>query len=162
MAIKTTGQFGEYAVASELCRRGLIATTFTRNMPGFDILALKLNKEAIKSFKIQVKTIKSGEWSLDAKTFLEFDENKFEKGIQKIKSKKNLDNTDFFVFVKMVSVRDKDKFYILKTSDIQQIIYDDYKSFLESIKGKRNPRTTHIAIKERYIKKFENNWKILS
>jgi hypothetical protein len=33
-----TKQLGEYLVAAELSRRGFIATTFTGNVPHFDIL----------------------------------------------------------------------------------------------------------------------------
>ena len=36
---KLVGQTGEYLVASELSRRGLIATTFTGNVPHYDIIA---------------------------------------------------------------------------------------------------------------------------
>ena len=33
------GATGEYLVAAELCRCGLIATTFTGNVPFYDIIA---------------------------------------------------------------------------------------------------------------------------
>ena len=36
---KLVGQAGEYLVASELSRRGLIATIFTGNVPHYDIIA---------------------------------------------------------------------------------------------------------------------------
>jgi len=36
---KLVGQTGEYLVAAELLRRGLIATTFTGNVPHYDIIA---------------------------------------------------------------------------------------------------------------------------
>ena len=36
---KLVGQTGEYLVAAELSRRGLIATTFTGNVPYYDIIA---------------------------------------------------------------------------------------------------------------------------
>ncbi len=36
---KLVGQAGEYLVAAELSRRGLIATTFTGNVPHYDIIA---------------------------------------------------------------------------------------------------------------------------
>jgi hypothetical protein len=36
---KLVGQTGEYLVAAELSRRGLIATTFTGNVPDYDIIA---------------------------------------------------------------------------------------------------------------------------
>lgn len=34
-----TKQVGEYLVAAEVCRRGFIATTFTGNVPHYDIIA---------------------------------------------------------------------------------------------------------------------------
>jgi hypothetical protein len=33
---KLLGAAGEYLIAAELCRRGLIATTFTGNVPFYD------------------------------------------------------------------------------------------------------------------------------
>ena len=36
---KLVGQAGECLVAAELSRRGLIATTFTGNVPHYDIIA---------------------------------------------------------------------------------------------------------------------------
>lgn len=36
---KIVGQTGEYLVAAELGRRGLIATAFTGNVPHYDIIA---------------------------------------------------------------------------------------------------------------------------
>ncbi len=37
--IQLTKMIGEYLVYAELCRRGLLATTFTENVPEFEILA---------------------------------------------------------------------------------------------------------------------------
>jgi len=37
--MQLTKQVGEYLVAAEVCRRGLIATTFTGNVPHYDIIA---------------------------------------------------------------------------------------------------------------------------
>ena len=38
---KLVGQTGEYLVTAELSRRGLIATTFTGNVPHYDIRTRK-------------------------------------------------------------------------------------------------------------------------
>jgi len=37
--MQLTKMIGEYLVCAELCRRELLATTFTGNVPEFDILA---------------------------------------------------------------------------------------------------------------------------
>lgn len=48
-----TKQVGEYLVSAELCRRGFVATTFTGNIPEFDMLAVNGSNETIP---LQVKT----------------------------------------------------------------------------------------------------------
>ncbi len=53
------GQAGEYLVAAELSRRGLIATTFTGNVPHYDIIA---SDEQGRHVSVQVKTARSGSW----------------------------------------------------------------------------------------------------
>ena len=54
---KLVGQTGEYLVAAELSRRGLIATTFTGNVPHYDIIA---SGEDGRHVSVQVKTIGGG------------------------------------------------------------------------------------------------------
>jgi hypothetical protein len=62
-----TKQIGEYLVAAELCRRGLIATTFSGNVPDFDLVA---TNKVFKTIPIQVKAISQGAWQLDANKFI--------------------------------------------------------------------------------------------
>lgn len=50
-------QIGEYLVACELARRGLVVATFSGNVPDFDIIATDFKGS---SCPIQVKTIKGG------------------------------------------------------------------------------------------------------
>lgn len=160
MPIKTTGQFGEYAVAAELSRRGFIATTFTRNMPGFDILAL--SQQTNKSCRVQVKTVKSGEWSINAKNYVEFDQELFKQGIQKLIGMANVDWTDYIVFVKM-NDQAADDYFILDLVSLQQIIHDKYGNFLKRVNGRRprNCETTHCSIDINDIKEFQDNWESL-
>jgi len=61
-----TGQIGEYLVAAELCRRGFFSTTFTVNIPHYDIIA---SENTGKHIPIQVKAINSGSWQLNMKKF---------------------------------------------------------------------------------------------
>ncbi len=51
---KLVGQTGDYLVASELSRRGLIATTFTGNVPHYDIIA---SNDKGKHISVQVKNV---------------------------------------------------------------------------------------------------------
>jgi hypothetical protein len=72
-----TGVAGEYFVAAELSRRGLVATLTLRNTRGIDILAS--NADATKSVGIQVKTCQGTrpEWILTAKAEVDIAENLF-------------------------------------------------------------------------------------
>src|SRR5262249_39805385 len=54
-----TKQTGEYLVAAELSRRGLIATTFTGNVPHYDIIA---SNEHGKHVSVQVKASRGSSW----------------------------------------------------------------------------------------------------
>jgi len=56
---KLVGQTGEYLIAAELCRRGLLATTFTGNVPDYDIIA---STEKGKHISVQVKTTSGPSW----------------------------------------------------------------------------------------------------
>ena len=56
---KLVGQTGEYLVAAELSRRGLIATTFTGNVPHYDIIA---SDEDGRHVSVQVKASRSASW----------------------------------------------------------------------------------------------------
>ncbi|MBM4300679.1 MAG: hypothetical protein FJ121_03980 [Deltaproteobacteria bacterium] len=154
-----TKQIGEYLVAAELGRKGLIATTFTGNVPDFDILA---TNETFKTIPIQVKTIwgPRGAWQLDAENFINID---ITNGFQKVIGKKGLSNPDLIcIFVRLTSQGD-DEFYIFRLSDLQESIVDHYSQNLEKHGGKRprNENSTHISINPEYLKRFEGNWGII-
>ena len=63
---KLVGQTGEYLVAAELSRMGLIATTFTGNVPHYDIVA---TDSEFRSILVQVKAITGSSWQFDVSKF---------------------------------------------------------------------------------------------
>jgi len=63
-----TKQTGEYLVAAELSRRGFIATTFTGNVPHYDIVAVD---DSGGHALVQVKAIAANSWQLNASRFAE-------------------------------------------------------------------------------------------
>jgi hypothetical protein len=67
-SIQLNKQIGEYLVACELARRGLLVATFSGNVPDFDVLAVDENG---RSLPIQVKTIRGGDWQFSADKFVE-------------------------------------------------------------------------------------------
>lgn len=153
-----TKQVGEYLVAAELCRRGLIATTFTGNVPDFDIVA---TNEAFETIPIQVKTIRQGAWQLDLKNFLNI---AIENGVQRIIDKLGLPSPNMVcIFVKLIS-QGNDEFYIFRLVDLQEVIFEAHSQYLEKHGGKRpkNPSSFHTAVNPKILERFKNNWDLIT
>jgi hypothetical protein len=135
----------------------LIATTFTGNVPDFDIIA---TNEAFETITIQVKTIRHWYWQLDAKKFIIIS---IDNGVQRVIDKINLSNPDLIcIFVRLIS-RVDDEFYIFRLGDLQEIIFEGYSQHLEKIKGKRprNENSTHIGVNPKTLEKFRDNWDLI-
>lgn len=157
--MQLTKQIGEYLVAAELCRRGFIATTFTGNVPDFDILAIDAQYTTVP---IQVKTIRGVSWQFDARSFLEIEIHNNER--QEVTGKTNLPCPDLLcIFVRLVR-QGQDEFYIFRIRDLQDIIDRMYRGFLESKGGvrPRNPRSTHTAVWPKQLAQFRDNWDLVS
>jgi hypothetical protein len=65
-----TKQAGEYLVAAEFSRRGYIATTFTGNVPFYDIIAVD---DCGGHVVVQVKAIAGASWQFTATDFAKID-----------------------------------------------------------------------------------------
>lgn len=157
-SLQTTGQVGEYLVTSQLCRMGFIATTFTRNVPYFDILAIG---EDQKTRPIQVKSITGDTWQFNATAYLDID---CSAGIQKVNGKTKLENCELIcVLVKLVELG-KDEFYILKIKDLQDIICNQYTAYLKQHNGRRPKKqdSTHTAVHVKQLSKYRDNWDLIS
>ena len=153
-----TKQIGEYLVAAELCRRGLIATTFTGNVPDFDIIA---TNERFETIPIQVKTIRGGHWQFDAKKFININ---IDKGVQRVIDKTSLSNPDLIcIFVRLLH-QGNDDFYIFHFRELQEIIFDDYSQYLLRKNGMRpkNKNSTHTGINPNNLERFKNNWDLIT
>lgn len=105
-ATKTTGrdmhlvkQVGEYLVCAELGRCGHIATSFTGNMPEFDVLAIDADDRVRP---VQSKAIRQGQWQFDARRCLHI--TLTTDGRQIVNCKAPLRNPELVcVFVKLVA-----------------------------------------------------------
>lgn len=152
-----TKQTGEYLVCAELCRRGYIATSFTGSVPDYDVIAIDKNNKAIQ---IQVKTIKSGTWQLNARNYMDIEIT--EDGRQLIQKKACLNKDLIYIFIKL-NENEKDDFYLIKLKDLQKIIFQGYKSYLDGHNGKRpkNPKSTHTGISKEQLLEYKDNWELL-
>ena len=148
-----TKQIGEYLVSAQLCRMDWISTTFTGNVPDFDIVALK-DKE---TRRVQVKTIKSQGWQFNARKFLKIDQRGNEQHVTgKIRFP---DDEIIYVFVVLNGVN-KDDYYICSIKDVQNMLYKSYK---ENLKNKnnirpRNPKSYHSALNIDNLAPYKNAW----
>lgn len=154
---QVTKQLGEYLVAAEVCRRGFLATTFTGNVPHFDILASGANG---KHQAIQVKAIKGTNWQFDCRTFATI----------RLDGKKQIIDRPIeppyphliCVFVR-IRGQGTDEFYVLRWTDLQNIAIDHHGRYLDSHKGVRPKKfdSFHMAIRPEMLKDHRDKWELL-
>ena len=152
-----TGQIGENLVVAELGRLNIVATSFAGNVPDIDLVAYRDGR----TLHLQVKSWRKGLLSFDAKRYLKIS---IENEIQSINGiDEDIDPDLIFVFVNVGSKSGDDRFFILPQETVQQIIKDNYQSFLDKCNGRRprNPQTTHCAIALQDLVPYENNWKLI-
>ena len=155
---KLVGQTGEYLVAAELSRRGLIATTFTGNVPHYDIIA---SDEEGKHVSVQVKAGRAASWQFgDVTKFfdIKFDDKRQIVGEVKPCPVRRL----VVIFVKIVE-DGNDQFYILRWQKLRDLLIKQHKAFLDKHGGVRPQRwdTFHSSIPEKTLRPYLNKWEII-
>ena len=120
-----TKQTGEYLVAAELCRRGFIATTFTGNVPHYDIIA---SNASGRHQAIQVKAIKRGSWQFDSRAFADIQLDAKKQVIGRLVEAPYPDLVCVFVRLRSQAA---DEFYILTWADLQKIAIGGHRRYLE-------------------------------
>jgi hypothetical protein len=158
-------QVGEYLVAAELCRRGLIAASFSGNIPIFDILAINVHQK-MRTIQVKTTATKKG-WNIAAKTFLNISQKENVQKIEGLKNLQELANIFCFVILKSFGSNDfcleRDEFYLIPVSNLQEIIYREYKTNLDKKGGIRskNPDSDHMKIQPSHISEFKEKWDYL-
>ena len=155
---KLVGQTGEYLVAAELSRRGLIATTFTGNVPHYDIIA---SNEDGKHVSVQVKASRGVSWQFGDIT--KFCDIEF-KGKRQIvgKPKRSPVQRLVVVFVK-IDADGADRYYILRWGTLRDLIVKGHKAYLAKHGGVRPQKwdSLHSAISEKDLSPYKNKWPII-
>ncbi|UCE51311.1 MAG: hypothetical protein JSV31_18865 [Desulfobacterales bacterium] len=155
---KLVGQAGEYLVAAELSRRGLIATTFTGNVHHYDIIA---SEEKGRHVSVQVKTIRGGSWQFsDIRQFCDIT---FQGKRQIIGRAKQCPVRGLIcVFVRLNSYGE-DKFYICPWLTLRAKIIKGHKDYLAKHKGIRPKKwdSPHTAIAEESLSAFKDRWEYI-
>ncbi len=152
---KLVGQTGEYLVAAELSRRGLIATTFTGNVPHYDIIA---SNEEGKHVSVQVKASRGPSWQFGDIT--KFCDISFKGKRQIVGCLKPCPVQRLvMVFVKIDAGGD-DQYYILSWRTFRNLIVKGHKAYLERHGGMRAERwdSLHSAISEQTLMPYRDMW----
>ena len=151
------GQIGESLVVAELGRRGIIATAFAGNVPDIDLLAYRDGK----TLALQVKAIRSGSVSFDAKRYMQVE---FDGDRQLVTEQTSGPNDAMInVFVAIGQAQGDDRFYLIEHRQLRQIIYQNHRSWLAKHGGIRpkNPQSTHTAVSLADLEEFYGNWQAL-
>jgi len=154
-----TKQVGEYLVACELARRGLLVATFSGNVPHFDLIA---TDDQGRSCPIQVKTVKGKAWQFSIDKFVDIT---FDGDKQLIGDKKPLPIPQLVgVFVLAAEKYGEDQFFVLEWSKVQDILIANHKHWLDSHGGVRPKKadSMHCSIVQSDLLVFKDNWSIIS
>jgi len=154
---KLVGQTGEYLVAAELSRQGLIATTFTGNVPDYDIIASDAQGRHVS---VQVKASQGNSWHLD---FARFCNVRFQGKRQIVGSGKKCPVRRLVVVFVSIDVNRADRFYICTWQCLRGLLIKGHKAFLKRNHGirPRNPTSMHSAILEKTLQPYLDKWVII-
>ena len=155
---KLVGATGEYLVAAELSRRGLIATTFIGNVPHYDII---VSDESGRHVSVQVKASSGSSWqfgNISLYCDIKFDGTKQIVGEKKRCSVRRL----MMVFVR-IDEEGNDDFYILPWVRFRNMLVAHYKAYLDKHNGIRPKKwdSLHAAIQEKDLGPFRDRWETI-
>jgi hypothetical protein len=158
-AMKLTGATGEFLVAAELCRLGLMATPFAGNVPHYDIIASGQNGGHLA---IQVKAINGSAWQFDIGQFMEIDFD----GTRQVPRKARpvpYPNLQIVLVALANATRTKDRFFVMSWIELRNILNRGYRRYLRKRGGIRPkaPGSFHTALSERDVAEYEDRWRIL-
>ena len=155
---KLVGQTGEYLVAAELSRMGLIATTFTGNVPHYDIIAA--DEEGRHVF-IQVKAGKVASWQLNLEQFchVEFDGRR-----QILAPRKTAPVIGLIVVFVRIAPDRNDRYYVCPWAKLRDLLIEGHSAFLARHDGIRPKRwdSLHCGIGENALQPFLEKWETVT
>jgi len=155
---KLVGQTGEYLVAAELSRRGLIATTFTGNVPHYDIIA---SDETGRHVSVQVKASRGSSWQFGNIT--QYCGITFDGKLQVVGKPQS--SPVFRLIVVFVQIADdgNDCYYILPWETLRDLLIELHRGFLAKHGGMRPKKweSLHCAIDEKALRPYKDRWEVI-
>ena len=151
-----TGATGEFLVAAELCRLGLLATPFAGNVPHYDIIA---SGQFGGHLAVQVKAINATSWQFDIRRFV--DVQLAEDGKHQIIGDRCCEPfADLICVLVVLRKTGQDRFFVLEWKELQDILVRAHEAYLAKHGGVRPkaPDSFHCALGIRDVEPFENQW----
>jgi hypothetical protein len=155
-ATKLTGAVGEFLVAAELCRRGLLATPFAGNVPHYDIIA---SGQTGGHVAVQVKAINAHAWQFDVRKFL--DVRMDEDGKRQILGQPQQEPfPDLICVLVVLNKAGQDRFFILEWKELQNLVVRHHTEYLSrhNFVRPRVPDSFHTMLAISEVEPFENQW----
>jgi len=152
-ATKLTSAVGEFLVAAELCRRGLLATPFAGNVPHY------ASGQSGGHVAVQVKAINGHAWQFDSRKFL--DVHMDEDGKRQILGAPQQEPFPELMCVLVVLKKTgQDRFFILEWKELQNLLVRGYTAYLSNhnFVRPRVPGSFHMALAISDVEPFENEW----
>jgi hypothetical protein len=149
-----TKQIGEYLVASALGRIGLVAATFSGNVPEYDIIA---TDSEFRSIPVQVKASNSSSWQFDNRHFVAV---RLDGKRQVLGRPVPLPDNLVCVFVALSPQYGGDQFYVISLKALQKLVITGYRKYLKRFGGVRPKKfdSFHEAISEKDLTPFKDAW----
>ena len=142
--VQLTKQVGEYLVAAELSRRGLLTATFAGNVPAYDIVATGGRGQTAL---VQVKAIAGPSWQFDIRTFVDV---RCTAGAQTMGQPTTPPAGDLICVFVRLHTYGADRFYVLRWPELQRVLINGYRGYLKRHGGRRPRRADsfHTALRE--------------
>ena len=157
-----TQKTGEFLACAELCRRGYIATSFSGNVPGYDLL---IADEEYLPIPVQVKTTKADNWVNDASHWMHLE---YDPTTQKqiFRGRIDISYPDLiYILVALANEhREKDRFFVLTKRQYQDVIIKHHCQFMDKNNWvrPRQPLSYDCRPGLSGLLEYENNWELIS
>jgi len=156
---KLTGATGEFLVAAELCRRGLIAAPFAGNVPHYDLIA---SGQQGGHVPIQVKAMNGATWQFDISKYINISMHVDGKH-QRLGKPLSEPFPGLVCVLVVLKGTGQDQFFILDWTDLRDILSREYRLYLKKhgFVRPRAPASFHTALPISAAEPFENRWETI-
>lgn len=152
-ANQLTKQIGEYLVAAALGRLGLVAATFSGNVPDYDIVA---TDSEFSSVLVQVKAVTGTSWQFDIRRFVDIQL----AGRRQVIGRPVPVSSEIVCVMVALASHGSDRFYILPLKKLQGLLIEGHRRYLAKHGGVRPKKydSFHCAISEKDLAPFKDGW----